>query len=406
VALAWILGPLVVASFGTPARAEGGSGRPVPKTQYRGFTAQWIDRPILEEAVKKWNANQVRYMMCPAWRQHSMKMPSIRATWEKMLADLPANLDIAKELGVAIVLDLHHLPDDHPKTYPQDPKKGWWYDEDNLNLMIECWKQLATICKDRDQVIWFDLYNEPVEDAVVHSHPSYPTTWPRWAQRVIDEIRKIDTRHPVVVEPGPGMFSWGFDGFPLLKDPYQEVIYSPHVYMPLRYTHQGVSDVVIGSWPGVYVDHGGGVWNKKRLLREYADVVAYQKKHGVRIWVGEFSVSRWSPGAARYLRECIEMFEAHGWDWCYHALQESQIWDLSTVNDVDLYDAKGNYVRTGIAKENSGLFYPKQEWPYVKVPVVSEALTDRGEVVYSFMKRNAPVPTSANGKSTSTQPVR
>ena len=248
--------------------------------------------------------------------------------------------------------------------------------------------RFARICKDRDQVIWFDLLNEPLDWTTVHSQPCYAPNLPEWYQKTIDAVRKIDKRHPIAVEPGPGMLSWGFIGFPLLKDPYQKVIYSVHVYQPVGYTHQGVNGQTILPWPGIFGDNGGGRWDKNRLMQEYSAAIEYQKKYGVRIWVGEFSAARWAPGAADYLRDCIEMFEKLGWDWNYHALREAQVWNLELGDEVDLYDAKGNYVRTGIADPKSDLQYLKYgtlEKHGLPIPTTMPA---RARVLKEFLNRN------------------
>ena len=379
-----LFSPLLILSLATSA-TETSSPDPV---RYRGFTVSSLDKPVLEDAVNRWHANQVRYMMCPVWRAPNCAVGHYQAAWRKMIADLPAGLDNANALGLAVAIDLHQLPDDHPRTYPSDPKQGWWYDEENLRMMIACWKELATLCKDRNQVIWFDLWNEPLEMSVVHNTPSYPPPWPMWAQKIIDEIRQIDTRHPIAIEPGPGMLSWGFKGFPLLKDPCQPLIYSVHVYQPLEYTHQGVQRKNISAWPGVFGDNGGGQWNKERLLREYADTIEYQKKYGVRIWVGEFSAPRWAPNAAGYLRDCMDFFEQHGWDWSYHALHEAGVWGLDQPDAVDLYDAQGKYVRTGLATPNAGFFYAPYGTPEIGKPDLPTGLTGRGKVVKKYLDRN------------------
>jgi lysophospholipase L1-like esterase len=372
--------------------AAGAAETPRPEpVRYRGFTVATLDKAVLEEAVDRWHANQVRYMMCPVWRAPNSAVGHYQAAWRKMIAELPAGLDHAKALGLAVVLDLHQLPDDHPRTYPADPKRGWWYDEENLKMLIACWQELATICKDRDQVIWFDLLNEPLEWSVVHSTPSYPPTWPAWAQKTIDAIRQIDRRHPIAIEPGPGMLNWGFTGFPPLKDPYQPVIYSVHLYQPVTYTHQGVNHNQILPWPGDFPSDGGA-WDARRLEGEVANVVAFQKQYGVRIWVGEFSVARWAPNGAAYLRDCLNIFEKYGWDWNYHALREAAVWSLDQSDEVDLYDAKGKYVRTGLAVPNANLFYAPYGTPEIGKPAPLQGLTDRGKVVKEYLDRNLAVP--------------
>jgi len=361
------------------------------KVRYRGFTVSRMDQAVLESAVRDWNINQVRYMMCPVWWKDQWKMPSYQATWKKILADLPAALDRAKALGLAVVLDLHQIPNDNPKKYSDDAAKAsheYWFDESNLKVLIECWQQLAEICKDRDQVIWFDLLNEPLDWTVVHSHPSFAPTWPEWAQKTTDAIRKIDKKHPIVVEPGPGMLTWGFAGFTPVKDPVMPVIYSVHPYQPVVYTHQGINNKVILSFPGPLDEHGGGMWDKKRLREELKDAIEFQRKYGVRIYVGEFSVARWAPNGAKYLRELIDMFEEMGWDWNYHSWKEADVWNLESPSEVDLYDKDGKYVRTDLADPKSGLFYAQFGTPAVgKLPEV-KGMTERGKVIKKGFDKN------------------
>jgi len=361
------------------------------KTQYRGFTVCRMDDATLASAAKNWNANQVRYMMCPVWWKDQWKMPSYQETWKKILADLPAGLDRAKALGLAVVLDLHQIPNDNPKKYSDDGAKAShesWYDESNLKVLIECWKQVAEICKNRDEVIWFDLLNEPLDWTVVHSHPSYPPTWPEWAQKTTDAIRTIDKKHPIVVEPGPGMLTWGFAGFTPVKDPVMPVIYSVHPYQPVEYTHQGVSNKIPRSFPGPFNEHGGGMWDKKRLREEIKDAIEFQRKNGIQIYVGEFSVARWAPNGARYLRELIELFEEMGWDWNYHSWQEADVWSLEESSEVDLYDKAGKYVKTAVPDPNEGLFYAQYGTPGVGKPKKPEGLTDRAQVLKHYLDRN------------------
>lgn len=48
------------------------------------------------------------------------------------------------------------------------------------------------------------------------------------------------------------------------------------------------------------------------------------------IYIGEFSAIRWAPegSAVRYLSDAIDLFEAHGWDWSYHAFREWSGWSV------------------------------------------------------------------------------
>jgi endoglucanase len=334
------------------------------KTHYRGFTINTLETKTLEDASRKWNVNIVRYMMRPPLRA-GMEHCTSKEAWKKMMSELPGRLDLAKRLGILVVLDLHDLPEvaeEKPVTTHNSKTKkmdSFWGAEGNLRIMINCWREIATLCADRREEIWFDLLNEPLDR---NDFPEYPRKWPRWAQTLIDEIRKIDRRHAIVIEPGPGGLCWAFKNFPALRG--KNLIYSIHQYQPLDYSVQGVyqrdySDFIRKharpsfGWPGKYsttggdwfdknletLDMSGGIrWDKKQIEKELAPVVEFQRRHRVRIYVGEFSVSRWSPNAADYLRENLEIFERYGWDWTYHAFREAHFWSLEHVNSCEKSD--------------------------------------------------------------------
>ena len=66
------------------------------------------------------------------------------------------------------------------------------------------------------------------------------------------------------------------------------------------------------------------------MKRALKPVVEFQRKYGVHIYIGEFSAIRWAPddSACRYLKDLIDIFEAHGWDWSYHAFREWDGWSV------------------------------------------------------------------------------
>lgn len=72
----------------------------------------------------------------------------------------------------------------------------------------------------------------------------------------------------------------------------------------------------------------GVYWDKEQLRVSMKEVIEFQKKHGVPIFVGEFSVINWAKGGDRYLADMIELFEEYGWDWAYHAFREWDAWSI------------------------------------------------------------------------------
>ena len=106
------------------------------------------------------------------------------------------------------------------------------------------------------------------------------------------------------------------------------VVYSVHMYIPHGFTHQNVFGP---TTPKVYPGEiDGRVWDKRQLEEALQPAVEFQKTYNVHIYIGEFSAIRWAPGdsACRYLRDVIEIFEGHGWDWSYHAFREWNGWSV------------------------------------------------------------------------------
>ena len=108
--------------------------------------------------------------------------------------------------------------------------------------------------------------------------------------------------------------------------PCADVGYEVHVYDPGEFTHQGVQNP--RRWArSSYPDAKRG-WDKDYLRRVMEPVLAFQRRHGARIYVGEFSAIAWADGADRYIADCISLFNEHGFDWTYHAFREWPGWSV------------------------------------------------------------------------------
>ncbi|MEA3366958.1 MAG: cellulase family glycosylhydrolase, partial [Planctomycetota bacterium] len=161
--------------------------------------------------------------------------------------------------------------------------------------------------------------------------------WQGLAERTAKAIRRIDPDRCIIVEPAPwgGVSAMGN----LVPLDVPHVVYSAHMYAPHKFTHQMLYDNTRGTYryPG-QVD--GKMWDKAALERALKPVVDFQKTYNVHIYLGEFSAIRWAPdqSAHRYLRDCIDLFEARGWDWTYHAFREWDGW--SVEHGPDRHDHK------------------------------------------------------------------
>lgn len=278
------------------------------------------------EKLAEWKANLIRWQFY--W--HDGTNPEKRLNlklydqWlDETMAGLDALLPLCQKLGLRVVIDLH--------TPPGAGQSGNWAmfsDPAYQKRFIEVWDKLANHYKDQPAVWGYDLVNEPVEGKVADGLMD----WPALAGHVAKRVRAIDPHKAIIVEPGP---SGGWGNLPFFE-PIQVpgIVYSVHLYDPIQFTHQGIlGGMPLGqSYPGTVQ---GVKWDKEKLKEILSPVRDYQKDYGVPVYIGEFSAPRWAPdgSAARYLRDCVEIFEEYGWDWSYHAFREWHGWNVELGDD-------------------------------------------------------------------------
>jgi aryl-phospho-beta-D-glucosidase BglC (GH1 family) len=199
---------------------------------------------------------------------------------------------------------------------------GLFQDPKAQEKFVQLWRKIALRYKDAKPIWAYDLANEPVEEDVAETCED----WQGLAERAARAIRSVDPERAIIVEPT----GWGGpDGFKdLVPIPVSNVVYSVHMYVPHAFTHQGVFEKgPEWDYPG---EIQGKLWNRTELERTLQPVIDFQKRYRAHIYVGEFSAIRWAPNqsAERYLSDVIDIFEAHGWDWSYHAFREWQGWSV------------------------------------------------------------------------------
>lgn len=343
--------------------------REVPPPLMRGFMVggsvsmdQTIKKNIKD--AQEWGANILRVPLCPKRFAASQKK-TLWESWPEYLKRITDVVKYSESIGVKLVLELHEPP---VENIQRDQPELWNHPDLTRNF-VKVWVDIATACKPYHQAIWgYDIYNEPLDRQYL---PWAPKGWYPLALAMVREIRKIDPDVWIVYEPGPGGMSRGIYG--LLPLPDRRIVYSVHDYAPGKFTHQGVGadgDLFQGGDLTKYVGvkyptmEKGVLWDKEAMLKGFQPVVDFQKKWNVPIFIGEFSVIRWAPrdDAVQWLKDNIDMFEANGWTWCYHAFREWPGWSL----------------------EHDETFW-KNGMPTPK-PV--SGLTERAKVVRSYLERN------------------
>ncbi len=274
----------------------------------------------------EWNANVIRWQITRAWGQPGTDrdLAEYDAWLAGRLDELDRALEACLRYGLLVVIDMHSPP-------------GGRYENNDVALFHEplyqdhfvaLWEEIARRYRGHPAVWGYDLINEPVQ-----SLPSPPGVEDYLGAQVraAKAIRAIDPDTPIFLEAREWDSAAAFAELTPVDVP--NVIYQVHMYEPGAFTHQGVHSEAVGiAYPGTIA---GQEWDKDRIRRWLAPVREFQLAYNVHIYVGEFSAIRWAPGAADYLRDCIEVFEEYGWDWTYHAYREWDGWSLEHGSDRD-----------------------------------------------------------------------
>ncbi len=306
----------------------------------RGFMSPFAQYATLQDIrdMAALGANLVRWQLVP---DKEADNPAAYAKWlDHQLDRLKEFLPECERLGVRIIIDMHVPPGkrqgesallgtagaEAAAAYGNKALHRIAEDDKFYQLYLDSWKKIATRFQNEKAVIGYDLINEPVQ--LYRAKRDYLAIQYAAAK----EIRKIDPETPIYIESN----NWcAPDTFVYLHPlPLKNLIYQVHMYDPGAYSHQGLTkpESMAGkfnSYPGVI---NGVRYDKAQLRRVLAPVREFQKKYGAKIFVGEFSATRWSPGAERYLADQIELYEEFGWSWTYHAFRESDAWDAEIAS--------------------------------------------------------------------------
>jgi endoglucanase len=299
-----------------PAQGPAYKGHTLPRLR-GAMVSPDIDEDGLRTFGRDWNANLIR------WQLGGFKpgmdtgdLAAYDAFLEAQLKKLDRALPLCEKYGLMVVVDLHTGP-----GHWAEPGRNLFTSAACQKRFVQIWDEIPRRYKNAKPVWGYDLLNEPLENGADES----TADWQELAERAARAVRAVDPERCIIVEPAPGGGPEGLPGLLPLKVP--NVVYSVHMYLPHVFTHQGVYDDGNKAvrYPG---EIDGKMWDRAALEAALRPVTDFQRRYGVHVYIGEFSAIRWAPdsSACRYIKDCIDIFESHGWDWTYHAFREWQGW--------------------------------------------------------------------------------
>jgi len=283
-------------------------------TEYRGVNmALEMAHPIdIEYLAREWNANLVRVCLYMAgdWGYFVPSPNAQTAFPESHWERLDRFLDDCETHGIRVSIDLHQWMG---YGYLNNlATMRIWQSPEYQSSFVKFWGLMAKRYADRGNVIYaYELLNEP---HAAYGGQKLADEWHSLAQRAVDEIRLHDQEHAIVINCTDWANPSGFNYLKPLED--DNIIYSFHMWVPHEFTHQGVNNARTG------VRYPTTTWNKNWIRDQLAPVLAFQKAHDVRVFVGEIGATASADrhDRAAYFQDCLELFEEYGFDyaqWCY-----------------------------------------------------------------------------------------
>ena len=327
-----------------PTTTVAGSNAPI----VRGFmTAKLgqVTNTMLSDMKSVWGANVIRLQMYPR-EMASAQGKTLEQAWPSILTTLDDTVSRANAVGLKVIVDMHQAPFPYPIS---ERTTDLWNSPDLEPYFVDAWNRIATKLKPRSAGIWgFDLFNEPE----IIGQSTAPAQWRPLATKLTQNIHGIAPDIWVIWDPGPNGQAKGYVNLTPLPD--RKVIYTAHDYRPHEFTHQ-----CLRGWPcpASYPYNG---YNKTSRINQLKPIRDFQLKYNVPILIGEFSVIRNAPAAdaVLWLTEAVEMYEANGWSWVYHAFREWNGWslehdnNLSNTTPVSATTDRGAVIKSAMQKNN------------------------------------------------------
>jgi endoglucanase len=213
-------------------------------------------------------------------------------------------VDMAKDAGIYVILDLHGTPggqslEDHTGVAGQD---HLWTSNEDQRRTVQVWKALAEHFKDRSAVAAYDLINEPYGNHTEDCRPVLARLLPE----IYQAIRSTGDQHVVFF---PGALNGGISFYG-----------NPH--------DQGMTNVAFTEhyYPGMFGGKTALETQARVLNQQLPAKYAYVNEIASPYFVGEFNVVLESEDPCRVMRAYYDRFAEYDWPctmWAYKMLSTS-----------------------------------------------------------------------------------
>lgn len=229
------------------------------------------------------------------------------------------NIEWARDNGVYLLLVMHT-----PQGDFQSNGDAWdlWRRDRLQKRLVAMWAAIAERYSEELVVLGYDLVSEP-------GVPDNVQQWQRVAQRLVNEIRQVDKKHPIFVERVNsihGKWERGKDlNFVKIRD--ANIVYAFHTFEPYLYTHQMI------FWDWLMCDRDGGGWpdekanhTKAHLAGVIDGYLAWGKRNNVPMVLAGWGLYKATydnqKGGLNYVRDMLDVLAARKLTNTFHVYHQ------------------------------------------------------------------------------------
>ncbi len=258
------------------------------------------------------------------------------------LQRLSATLDMAENANMKVIITTLSLPCSRwlQNNGGKDDVR-LWESYECWDKAIDYWSQIALHLKNHPAVVGYNLLNEPHPERVFTKQEYNDIDFTNWQDKVQNTpadlnafyeklalaIRKVDPDTPIILDTGLYATPWAIEYLKPID--MNGILYSFHMYEPFSYTNKKLNQQQY-VYPGLITyNNQEQFWEFDALNAFFSKVTQWQEKHSIssrQILVGEFGVSRRSPGAEQYLADLTNIFNENDWHWAFYSFREDT-WD-------------------------------------------------------------------------------
>lgn len=249
------------------------------------------------------------------------------------LMNLDKIVQFAEQLKFFLVLSLRSGPGRSLYTFFDKYREDeiLFNDSTAQEKYIEMCKMIVDRYKDKKYLVGINFLLEPHGDDPVYFDRINDSVYFNFIERLIKEVRRIDSKIPIIVQPQGWAYPDKFASMKKFDD--ENIVYSFDMYFPHSFTNE-LND---STYPGFYFDKDSLVYVDTSYLRNFlSSVNNFKKKYGVPVFVNEYGGIRFKKGMINYIKDLHKIFLENGFHFAFYVWKSE--WGEIDGNSFDEYN--------------------------------------------------------------------